>query len=134
MRKALCVLVCVLAAACGGGDSPTAPTPPQPFNQTVTGTLNSFGYGHHPLTVPRAGNMTLNLSWPSSADLDLYLTTSACQEIYPMGNCQFLAVSDRAGAGAESITRTVAAGETFKIWVDNFAFNPQNYTLTINIQ
>jgi hypothetical protein len=134
MRNLVCALVCLVAAA-GCGGSKTSPSPTQqPYNQTMSGTTSGLGYTVHSLTIPRAGNMGLNLSWLSDADLDLYLTSASCQDVYPMGNCQMLAVSDRSGAGSESIQRTVAEGEAFKVWVDNFSVNPQNYTLTINIQ
>lgn len=133
MRFSLCVVVCLLAVGCGGG-SPTAPSAPQPYNETMTGTASSFGVTQHALNIPRAGNLTISLSWPSSADLDLYLTPASCANVYPTGSCTMLAISNRSGAGSETITRTVAAGETFKVWVDNFAFSPQTYTLTLNIQ
>jgi hypothetical protein len=76
--------------------------------------------------------MTLTLSWNTSADLDLYLTSSSCNA-YPPDFCQVLAASDGLTT-TERITRTVAAGDSFKAWVDSFAFSPQSYTLTISVQ
>jgi hypothetical protein len=34
----------------------------------------------------------------------------------------------------ERIVRTVASGENFKVWVDNFASSPQSYSIAITIQ
>jgi hypothetical protein len=122
----------MFVAGCGGGGG--SPTAPAPFNQTVAGTVSSFGYTQHPLSAPREGTMTLTLSWQGSADLDLYLTSSSCVDIYPEGRCPLLAVSDRASGNTEVITRTVARNETFKIWVDNFSFSPQSYSISTQIQ
>jgi len=130
------ILVAALAAtlACGTNkDSPTSPTStPAPSTQTVTGTVSSLGIVQHPVTIARSGNMTLALTWGTSADLDLYLTNTTCNT-YPPSSCQILAASDGLAA-TERITRSVTAGETFKAWVDNFSATPQNYSLTITIQ
>jgi hypothetical protein len=122
-----------LEAACGGGEGgPSAPTP-QAFNQTITGTVSSFGFTEHLVNIPRNGNMRLSLSWSDGGDLDLYLTGSGCNS-YPPLNCQVLAASDGL-SHPEVITRTVSSGEQFKAWVDSFVLNnPRNYTLTISIQ
>lgn len=126
--------ILALLVACGcGKSSPSAPAPPEPFNQTLTGTVSSFGFTQHPLSAARAGNMTLTLTWQTTADLDLYLTSSTCNQ-YPNGSCQILAASDRAVGSSEVITRTVTSGESFKFWIDNFSFNPQNYSVQIQIQ
>lgn len=137
MRFSLCVVVCVLAVGCGGG-SPTSPTPtaPVPFNQSSSATVSTFGTTYAPLNMPRGGTMTLTLSWGTNADLDLYLTPASCQggNVYPLRDCQILAKSDRASGSSETITRSVNQGESYAVWVDNFAGSPQNYTLTLNIQ
>lgn len=78
--------------------------------------------------------MTVTLSWATSAaDLDLYLTSSSCADVY-LSACARLAVSDGAIGTSEVITRTVASGETFKVWVDSFSFSPHSYTLQIRIE
>jgi hypothetical protein len=132
------ILVAVMTVACGA-KSPTGPGgsgASQPYNETQSGTVAAFGTTYHPLTAARSGQMTIMLTVNTSADLDLYLTPASCRgaNVYPPSNCQMLAVSDRPGAGAESILRSVTAGEQFTMWVDNFSFNPQNYTLTVSIQ
>lgn len=80
--------------------------------------------------------MSVTLSWSTSADLDLYMTSSICNSYPPNGGsgCMILAASDNAFGTTERVTRTVASGESFKIWVDNFASTSQNYTLTTSIQ
>lgn len=129
---ALLVMVGLLTTACGGGskNSPTAPTL-QPYNQSVSGTVQAFGYVQHSIGIPRSGTMTLTLSWNTAADLDLYLATAACNT-YPPGLC-LLATSDN-GTRTERISRAVTVGETFKAWVDSFSASAQNYTLSTSIQ
>jgi len=138
LRKLLPLVVLVATVACGGDDSPTGPSSSQiqPVNQTQTGTVSAFGAVRHPLTIQRAGQLTLRLTWSDPmVDLDLYLSAVACTELYPMSACTVLAASDAATGTQESILRTVAAGETYQIWIDNLHLTrPQNYTLTLTIQ
>lgn len=131
LRKIFMFSFCVFGMACGGAGAPTAPTPVRSFNQNISGTVSSFGSVQHPLTVSKSGNMSLTLSWNTSADLDLYLTASSCN-VYPPGACQLLAVSD-GSTSPERITRPVTSGESFKVWVDSFSSAPQAYTLSIAI-
>lgn len=132
-RLAFVVLACVLAASCGGSGSPTTPSNP-PFNQTQTGTVSSFGTTYHPLTTTRAGNLSITLTWPSSSvDLDLTLTPTSCVDLYS-SSCSKYVVSDKATGTSEQVLRTVAAGESYKVWIDNLSFTTQNYTLVVTIQ
>ena len=127
------VLVAALATACGGSGNggPTSPTP-QPFNQTLTGTVSVFGTTFHPISTPRAGSMRLTLSWNSGVDLDLYLTNPNC-ELANLASCQLLAAAD-GFVNPETITRTVSANESFRVFVDsNSTTQSANYTLTIRI-
>ena len=130
--------VLAIAVAGCGGYSTTGPDPDpvvQPYSQTVTGTVSVFGTTRHPTTIPRAGNMTVALTWTdASVDLDLLLSSFACVELYPLSACGILAASDGATGTNESIARTVAISEQFQIWVDNLDDTlPQNYPITINI-
>ena len=115
-------------------------TPPNfsPFTQTQTGTVAAFGSTRHPLTVPRAGNLTLRLTWNDPAiDLDLYLTSPACQtSLYPKSACGVLLQSDApVGTTSETIARTVANGDSYQVWVDNLHLTrPATYTLVVTIQ
>jgi hypothetical protein len=135
-RLGLCLLAAVSVAACGGGDNgnPAAPSAPQPFNQTVTGTVSSFGTTQHTVSIPRSGQMRLTLTWVGGGDLDLYLTNTACNS-YPPTDCTMLASSDSATGASETILRPVNQGETYKAWVDSFIVSEaRNYSMTITIQ
>jgi hypothetical protein len=128
------VLLTVLATACGGSGSggPGSPTP-QPFNQTVTGTVSVFGTTFHPISTARAGTMRLTLSWSSGVDLDLYLTNPTC-EIANLASCQLLAAAD-GFVNPETISRTVSTNESFRVFVDNNSTTQSaSYTLTIRIE
>jgi hypothetical protein len=131
-------LTLTLTSACGGKGNPAAPTPPAvaPFNQTITGTVTNFGVVYHPLTISRAGNMTLRLTWPDATmDLDLYLTASGCVQIYGTTACTKIAGSNSASGASETIARSVSSGEAFTIFVDSLALSRSTtYTLTLNIQ
>ena len=137
--RALALCLIAFTVGCGGGDDGprTSPTPVNPpFNQTMTGTVSSFGTVRHPLTIPRAGNMSLRLTWTDPVvDLDLYLAPVGCTTLHPLSSCGVLAASDAATGTQESIARTVNNGESYQIWVDNLNLTrPQSYTLTLTIQ
>lgn len=127
------LLAAVLASSCGGDSNPTAPTP-QPFTQTVTGTVSVFGTTRHSLSIPRSGNLTLRLTWQdATVDLDLYLTAATCMELYA-ADCTVLLASDSSVGTSETITRTVTGGEQFQIWVDSLSEDrAQNYALSITV-
>jgi hypothetical protein len=136
----------VAASACGGGNGsgdgngnggpPTAPTPnPQDPNvQTINGTVASFAYNEHQLTISRSGNLTVTLTWQGPADLDLYLTSGDCADVYGASACERLVVSDQLTGSSEAVARAVQSGERYKIWVDNFTLAAQPYTLQIDIR
>jgi hypothetical protein len=74
--------------------------------------------------------MRLTLMWTGIADLDLYLANPGCTR---PANCQLLATAD-GFVNAEIITRTVACGEAFRLFVDNNNTTESViYTLTIRI-
>jgi hypothetical protein len=128
------VSLLVTTAACGGeggGSNITGPTV-QPYTQTTNGSVDPLGTVYHPLTIPRSGTMTLRLSWPNgSTDLDLYLAPTWCNQL---SSCSFVASSETSNGTNESITRNVAEGETFRVWIGNFNFvTPSAYTLSISI-
>src|SRR4051812_1613317 len=95
------VVVAIVASSCGG-NSPTSPTATnQPYTQTITGTVTNFGVTYHSLTIPRAGNLTLQLTWPDQTiDLDLYLTASGCTQIYGTTGCTPLVGSNNNSGAA----------------------------------
>jgi hypothetical protein len=100
----------------------------------MTGTVSVFGTTYHPLTIPRNGQMQLVLTWQQGVDLDMYLTPTSCTG-YPPTDCQILAASNNSfGVAREQINRTVIAGETYKVWIDNFShLTSTNYTLDLRI-
>lgn len=134
-RAALIVVCACLAAACGGdgGNGVTGPSN-TPLTQTVTGTVSTFGWTRHPLTTTRAGQLTVRLTWTNGgADLDLYLAPTSCTDPYA-SSCTLLARSDASSGNSEQVQRTVTAGESFNVFVDNFFSGPQSYSLVVTIQ
>ena len=135
MRAGL-VLFALLASACGGDENPLAPAPvqQQPHTQTLGGTVSVFGTTRHSLNIPRSGNMRISLSWSGGADLDLYLATSGCQELYPLPACGVVLASDSAVGTQEAITQSVTSGQAFALFIDNLsATRATSYTLDIRI-
>jgi hypothetical protein len=139
MAVAGAVLMLMLFAGCGGSPaspSPTpTPTPDPPFTQTITGSVVAFGFNPHALTTARAGTMKAVLTWANGAiDLDLYMTTAACTT-YPPLNCATIATSEANSGTSETVSRTVASGEQYKLWVDNFSATlATDYSIQLTIQ
>jgi hypothetical protein len=131
MRAFVPVLVLILATA-GCGDGPAGLDDQL---QTITGTVSVFGTTEHAISTSRAGTLDVTLTWANPAiDLDLYLTGPQCTG-YPPTDCTLLASSDRFTGTSENIQRTVASGEQFKVWVDNWdEALPSNYTLTVRVR
>lgn len=129
----LIFLLCVTTAACNG--SSTSPSENAPYIETVNGSVVTFGTTRHALNIPRSGEMRLTLTWAAGTiDLDLYLASSACQELYPQEQCGIVGTSDASVGTREVITRTVSSGQTYAIFVDNFStVSPSTYTLEIRI-
>jgi hypothetical protein len=74
-------------------------------------------------TGPYQGTLLWN---DASIDLDLYLTSPGCA--YPPTGC-LLDISDTSGTNTEQITRSVVAGETYRLWVDNFSTRTTAFTI-----
>ena len=129
-------IVCASMLALSGCGS-SSPTTPSPYTQTVSGTVSAFGTTRHSLTIPQSGNMSLTLTWSDGTiDLDLYLASSACQQLYPLSQCNVILTSNSAqGAVRENVSRSVASGESYSIFVDNLNLSKAtSYTLDIRIQ
>jgi hypothetical protein len=133
----LAVLLAV-TVACAGDEGPTAPSigSVQPYTQTLGGTVDVLGLSYHTLTIPRAGQMSLLLTWTDpTIDLDLHLAPPGCTNLYPMATCGVLLSSDTAvGVIKEGFARSVSNGETFTIWIDNFSDRATTYTLNLTIE
>jgi hypothetical protein len=138
MRPLYLAVLLAFTVACGGDDGPTAPSigSVQPYTQTLGGTVDVLGLNVHPLTAPRAGQMSLSLTWTDpTIDLDLHLAPPGCTSLYPMATCGVLLSSDAAaGVIRESFARSVSNGEAFTIWIDNFSNRASAYTLNLSIE
>lgn len=126
------VMALTLTAAGCGRDSVTGPTPPGD-DQVITGSVAAFGTARHAITLTRSGDLRVDLSWTNAGvDLDLYLAASSCAALYPLESCTILDASDVATGTSERITRSVLAGQSYAVFVDNLSVTePQTYTLTI---
>lgn len=111
----------LLLAACG--DSPTEPTEPPPPSgkpETMTGNVGPYDVSSHPLEILRNGTLTVTLTWTGPADLDLYLTALECTG-YPPDECLIYSRATAVTGNQEAIEWPVAAGEKYKVWIDNFS-------------
>ena len=83
------------------------------------------------VVMTRTGTYQGSLVWnDASIDLDFYLTTAGCA--YPPVGC-LLAISDATGTNTESVSRPVNAGETYRLWVDNFSARTTSFTIFNNV-
>ena len=129
MVKRLVFLLTILCAGCSG-----SPIKPSAFNTTFTGTVTPFGTSRETLQVPRAGAMTVSLTWSDpSVDLDLYLAPTSCTTLYPIASCGILAAATSTST-TETLNRNVASNENFAIFVDNLNISkPAAYTIAVSI-
>jgi len=129
----IAVLFAVLAASvsCGKKSSTSASTD---FSQTVTGTVTPFATNSHSVSVGQSGTMTLTLTWAdSSVDLDLYLASSSCTNLFA-ASCSVLQQSITSTGTSERITRTVTKGDTFTAFVDSLSLTKsQAYSVLFTI-
>lgn len=150
LRLALTMLTLAAAAACGSDNpvSPTSPSsqpppvtnptpPPQgPFTQTLSGTVGARNHAFQLFVAPRTGTASLRLTWSNEAnDLDFIMTAGSCPDIYgPNANCPYLGSSDELTGTLRTFSAPMVAGQAYKLWVDNFGFGAQAYTIQIEIQ
>jgi hypothetical protein len=127
------VLLAAALAASGCGKSPTGPST---FNQTINGSVSTFTYTSHAFTAPRAGTMTIALTWQAGTDrdLDLYLTDGNCADFYGVTPCVTLAESFASSGTSETVTFPAQVGRQFQIWVDSFSTTNHSYSLRITIE
>ena len=129
VRRLVFWLMILGAAGC------SSPTKPSPFSTNFTGTVTPFGTARETVTVPRAGAMSVQLTWSDAAvDLDLYLAQTSCNTLYPQAACGILAASTSSST-TETLTRNVSTGESFAIFVDNLSISkPAAYTINVSVQ
>ena len=92
-----------------------------------TDTVSPNGAVAIDVIMTRTGTYQGSLVWNDpTIDLDLYLTTAGCA--YPPVGC-LLAISDATGTNTEAISRAVTAGESYRLWVDNFSARTTSFTI-----
>lgn len=93
-----------------------------------TDTVSATGATAFDVVITQSGPYQGLLIWDDpTVDLDLYLTSPGCP--YPPSGC-LLSISD-AGPGVtqEQVNRSVAAGESYRLWVDNFSGKASSFTI-----
>ena len=87
----------------------------------------------HEFVAPREGAATFTMKWPNGTnDMDLWVTAADCTR-FDASNCQVFAVA--AGASEpEQVSMTLSAGQAVRLWVVNYGFSAQNYTIDIDIR
>jgi hypothetical protein len=94
-------------------------------------TLTPFGLVAFDVLMTRTGTYQGVLVWDDATiDLDLYLTTAGCP--YPPGAC-LLEISDATGTNTEAVSRSVVAGQSYRLWVDNFSGRTTSFALISTI-
>ena len=153
LRLTLTVLTLVAAAACGSDNSvtPTSPSsqppvtnppppPPPPtsevYKQTLSGIVGARDETFNLFVAPRSGTASMRLTWNNEAnDLDFIMTAGSCPDIYgPNAGCPYLGAADELTGTLRTITAEMTAGQSVKLWVDNFGFSVQAYTIEIEIK
>lgn len=94
-------------------------------------TLAAFGVVAFSVTMTQTGTYQAAMVWDDpTIDLDLYLTTADCP--YPPGSC-LLEISDATGTNTEAVSRSVVAGQTYRIWVDNVSARTTSFAIISTI-
>jgi hypothetical protein len=92
-----------------------------------TDTLMPSSVVFFDITFTQTGMFQGRMTWiDPTIDLDLYLATPGCG--YPPTGCT-VAVSDTTGTNVEQVAFPVTAGETYRLWVDNFSNRPTSFTI-----
>jgi hypothetical protein len=93
----------------------------------LSDTVSALGAVAHDIQATQSGNYQATLVWSDpSVDLDLYFASAGCP--YPPGGC-LLSISDATGTNSEAVSYGVAAGQAYRLWVDNFSPRAMSYTI-----
>ena len=130
----LAILCGALSGACRGGNgNPAGPSEPIPTVLTVNNTVPGVGYFRQDVNVLRGSTMNATLAWSGAfKDLDLYLTNDGCQ--WDRGVCTMLAQSEQSSGNREQIAASVAAGQTYRLWIINRASTSEAFNLEMVIR
>ena len=139
MRLVVIVAALVLSS-CGGGNSPTAPTP-QPTSQTLdfSPTVSGFGFAFQDVTVFQSPvQATATLRWSDSRkDLDLYWTNPLCVIIngaFAGTGCLIVSQSLSRAGTLETVSGPAAAGSTIRLFIVNFSAAPEPTTISVTLR
>jgi len=143
MTRTLTTLAIPLFASLAmGGCSKAALTAPDAVaaiqESLLNGEIAVGGDTFRDLGIQRGGTLTATLHWTFSNDLDVVVTDASCgtKDFY---GCTILGAAKtrtpRGGAGVETVTAPVRAGQTVRFWINNMddaASAP--YTLDVVVQ
>jgi predicted phage tail protein len=94
----------------------------------VTDTIAPFDFLFFDITLTQTGTYQGTLVWNDpTIDLDLYLATAGCP--YPPTGCT-VAISDSSVGNTEVVSTPVTAGQTYRVFVDNFTNRTTSFTIT----
>jgi Fibronectin type III domain len=93
----------------------------------LSGTIRPNGVVSFDVALTQTGPYIGSLTWVDPAiDLDFYLTSPGCP--YPPTGC-LLAISDAVGVNVETVTQPVVAGQSLRLYVDNFTNRTTSFTI-----
>jgi hypothetical protein len=139
MRRLLLLTATILSMAGCGGNSPTAPSTPQPTTLNYSPMVQGLGYALQDVTVFQSPvQVTATLRWSNSGkDLDLYWTNALC--VIANGNfagtgCQVINRSVSPAGTSETVSGPASAGSTVRLFIINYSASPEPTTLAVTIQ
>jgi hypothetical protein len=84
---------------------------------------------------PLSGRLTVELTWgDSEVNLDLYLTSPDCNQLYPLARCAIISRSVATSGTREEVSKMVIAGESIAFHVDNRSQQTQGAALRLAIE
>jgi hypothetical protein len=133
-RLMLTILAGTVFVGCGSSaGGPTGPSEPTPTVLRVDNRVPGLSYFRQDVNVIRSGTMSATLRWADSRkDVDLALTSDSCQ--WDRGSCTILAKSDRSSGTREEISAPVSGGQNYRLWILNYASNPEDFNLEMVFQ
>ena len=139
MRSLLPLAGLILVVACGGKNSPTSPSTPQPTNLNFSPTVSGGGFAQQDVNIFQAPvQLTATLRWTDARkDLDLYWTNSLCviaNGDFSGTGCQIINRSTSAAGTLETVSGPAAAGSTARLFIINFSAAPEATTLAVVLQ